>query len=213
MKIENKTSWDTKDIKKLFNFISKKEGITPYKIIIKYARDGIYIMTGRAWCNSRVIEMFLQNKERVYNDNKFTGIKELQILESDNIRNITSTYIHELAHLRGVQHKEMKITIDEGLKNQIKNFTIKRKVIKQKPKTDLQVKRYENVQRHIKDKQIKIKRLTNSLKKWKQKQKYYEKTLIAAGKMYTKPKKILKIKDKNEDFFYSETHKANQEVE
>lgn len=62
-------------------------------------------------------------------------------------------------------------------------YRSEKKAIKIKPKVNLQLKRYEHVIKMIKRKEKILKRLRNQIKKWNQKRKYYERILVANGKI------------------------------
>ena len=99
-----------------------------------------------------------------------------------SVHNIAFVFLHELQHYRGFQHGKIN---DKNLMNvaeKFKHFPIKVEQPILKQKEDIRLKRYCHVLNVVKDKEAKLKRLQGQLKKWKQKQKYYERTLKAAGK-------------------------------
>jgi hypothetical protein len=95
---------------------------------------------------------------------------------------LAKLFIHELKHIRGFRHKDM-ISYIEYNTSWAKNYTINSKAKIEKPKEDLQIKRYKHILEMYTKKVSQLKRLKNQIKKWESKKKYYEKALIANGKM------------------------------
>jgi hypothetical protein len=88
-------------------------------------------------------------------------------------------FCHELQHIRGLRHKDICDSYDLEW---TKDMTIGIKTKKEKKATDVRIKRYENVLKHVKEAESKVKRWQKILKKWNTKKKYYEKILTAEGK-------------------------------
>ena len=88
LNIENRTTWSTKDLEKIFVLCSKKYGYTPKKIIIYYSRkDGIggWGTYGRGY-----VKIGLPHTKEIYNLQKQNSLLEKQInkielLEKENI--------------------------------------------------------------------------------------------------------------------------------
>ncbi|MHA1410513.1 MAG: hypothetical protein ACTSQY_09465 [Candidatus Odinarchaeia archaeon] len=101
---------------------------------------------------------------------------------------VAGVFIHELQHTRRYEHRALGACIDEADRKEAKEaigdfeFTFKQPK-RPKPREDLQMRRYNHVLKMISDKERQLKRLQNQLKKWKQKRKYYENVLLAAGKI------------------------------
>jgi len=105
---------------------------------------------------------------------------------------IARTFVHELYHCYGYGHEEMKskrkkIKVENTYNySWLSKYPVQMKVAKPKklkPKKDLQLIRYEKVLGKVKEYTSKIKRYQNILRKYKAKKKYYEKILMAAGKI------------------------------
>ena len=118
--------------------------------------------------------------------------RELQMKEIS--KNIALTMVHELYHCYGYTHEdnvmfaprkkvwvENTYNYDWTSKYPVQFTTEKPKT--EKPKTDIQVKRYLRVVDLLKAKQMVFKRLSNQIKKYASKKRYYENILMAAGKL------------------------------
>lgn len=92
-----------------------------------------------------------------------------------NTETIAQLLMHELAHIRGEHdHKDLANCWDFDC-GWAKDFQIRPKQEKPKEKIDIKKVRYEQVLSKIKDKEARIKRLKNAIKKLYLKRKYYEK--------------------------------------
>ncbi|GAF91530.1 unnamed protein product, partial [marine sediment metagenome] len=103
-------------------------------------------------------------------------------------QNVAEVFLHELAHIRGYHHDAIGRYItkadEKRAKEIVGDFKFEMKKPKPpKPKEDLQVRRYNHVIDMVTAKEKQIKRLQNQLTKWRRKKNYYERTLLAAGKI------------------------------
>jgi len=201
MKIINNTNIDTLCLKRLFtkciNHNKKTEGKLRQKSYLKITvKNTKRSCSGSAYLNGNLITMHIatENYVRTYVKNNFSSFAKGSNLENyikDRIPNpvkVAAVFIHELQHARGYGHQALGTYIDEAdekeAKEAIGDFEFTFKQPKQsKPREDLQLKIYNHVLKMVSGKETQLKRLQNQLKKWKQKKKYYEKTLIAAGKL------------------------------
>jgi hypothetical protein len=180
MKINNKTNWNEKDLRKIF---SKAMSLND-KIEGRYPRK-----------SQLLVEVVYAKRTWAKIDNQFSGYAyrngnymKLKVPRKQfDQRLLARVFIHELYHCRGFSHDQMG-EVYLNIKNlEEDNWALEypvRKILpKKKPKEDLQIKRYEHVLAMLKDKQLKLKRLQKQVKKWNAKKKYYEKTLVAAGKI------------------------------
>ncbi|MEW6210613.1 MAG: hypothetical protein AB1631_19775 [Acidobacteriota bacterium] len=97
---------------------------------------------------------------------------------------------HELAHNRGLQHRGMKGSIRYDYVDGWREYygwaeamPLEKKELKTKPKSDLQIMRYQRVLELEKGWRTKLKRAETALKKLRRKRRYYERALVAAGKL------------------------------
>ena len=173
MKILNKTNYRTEDIRRIFKECVKREGM-PFNGYIEVFNRKI---------NARVLGNCNKYRRRIQ--------LFLKPIEQDK-KQLANTIHHELMHLKpdlgsNKAHKDMlggrTISNVYGVENWIDKYDLRLKEIKIKPKRDLQMERYDKVKKHIDTKTKQVKRLNNQLYKWKQKLKYYEKALVAAGKL------------------------------
>ncbi len=205
LKIDNQTNYETKDLKALFRECMKQEGvdICNVKIIKTVPRskwkkhyqkqmderelepEGVTEslnynthIHGRAWYNSYNIIMRLPEWRYGCSDDRKIIQEPIQELNKKEVTALAQIFIHEVGHNQNLRHREMADWWNFNV-DYTNDFKIRMHQKKEKPKHNLQMKRYENVMVHINDKTKKIKRLNNQLKKWKLKQKYYENKLEA----------------------------------
>lgn len=99
---------------------------------------------------------------------------------------------HEIQHLYGYHHANMGIYYP--LESEIKEMTsgmpeyLEEIAPPPKPKQNLQLLRYQTTLDRVKAWETKLKRAQHALKKLKERQRYYETTLTAAGKLPQKKK-------------------------
>ncbi len=175
MKIVNKTFWNTKDLRKLFHEVCKHEGVTTHRTIeiVPSKRSGNYSGLGsfrRNWVRLRVpakAEQFV-----IGNDGKGQWIG--RNLENPDSQKIAQILIHEIGHNQTLHHKDMANCWNFDCE-WAKAFLINKTITKPKLPVDLKAKRHKCVLVRIKDKEAKVKRLQNQLKKLYKKKKYYEK--------------------------------------
>lgn len=179
MKIKNTTKWDTQDLRSLIlagmkQFLEKDDWKYREMLVIIRKRSKSEVH-GRAILGGARIKLYL----------------------SDEFEPIQLAWLigHELNHIIGLDHAEMKgsffaywKTSEELISSDLMQWAlpylnIKRKEVKVKEKKDLQIVRYEKAQRVLEEKLKKFKRLQVQIKKWTTKVKYYEKVLVAAGKI------------------------------
>ena len=172
MKIENKTTWDTKQIKKILLECCERFGIDKDKRVKIIYRGRRYHqgVGGYAYYNSNFICLKFPNTCYVPSAE---GRSELQQVRIVNGKEVASTFVHEALHNQNIRHKDMLELTDEELK-WAEEFGIFRKQIEPKSKADVKQIRYQKVLEKIKEKESKLKRLSNSLKKLYRKREYYE---------------------------------------
>ena len=158
MNAKNQTHWQTRDLKRLFCEVfrrnSKIEGklrVSQHLFVeVVYSRSGSY--TG--WAQYDGIVMYL----RIPKD-KLNGA------------DLTCLFEHELEHIRGYHHRSMSRAWQ--IKQYVwatdtEKFPFRRKEARPaEPKVDIQLKRYANVLKKVAEKGTALKRLQRLLKKWR----------------------------------------------
>jgi len=189
MKIINKTNWDTLDLKKVLTKAldedDKVEGRYEYRsyleVTISYSKGYPSWVIRHYQKENREIPI----RERYSGSAWVNGTRmTLRVpREKFDVKRFARIFIHEMSHIRGIRsHRVIGVVKDEDLK-WTKDYSVRQEETKVKPKTDLQVRRYEHVLEMLKAKKSQLKRLQNQIKKWNQKRKYYESVLIANGKI------------------------------
>lgn len=190
MKIINKSQYDTKGLKRLFIAACKFHyGNEPrkWKYTKIYVKDAISGGGGQATIGGNWIELRLRKPE-------INGFGELAISDSRK-RCMAWLFIHEKIHNDGISGhwnypKYFKSWTDVNDDYERLNFAdiikvgitpIKEKTVK--PKRDLQLRRYDKAMKLVSKYEKIVRQKSVLLKKWKQKQRYYERTLVAAGKL------------------------------
>ena len=160
MKLINNSKWDTNDLRRLIyaNIIKAGMSIRRKIEVSTTHSNSIHELrnySGRAGLNTNWINLTVPKPDKTFNPIIFS-----QVLQ------------HELAHNRGLRHKEM---LDWWTINQdwAKDFIVNPKIEKPiKPKTQI---KEENAIKMFKIYQTKLKRTKTILKKWERKVKYYQK--------------------------------------
>jgi len=180
MRIKNTTKWDTSDLRKLFSRcikeVKKIEGRGKNKGIKVYVKNDnrdVFDICGRGWLG--YYEMSIK-----------VGI-EIDLMNLDNRKRLAHIFTHEYFHNLGYRQQDYNNYKGDWTARMnydfVKDCQIKEAVIKTKPKRDLRMERYQTALAYVKTYETKVKRTKNLLKKWKQKQRYYERVLTAAGKI------------------------------
>jgi len=192
--LENKTTYRNSDIKKLFKECCKRDGIDRQwiKLVAQYQKGwvGGYAIIGgsKVWLNLRNPNFFSNevkryegyletNKDQATRDGISKKIEELKTKEGElsSPQKVAGTIFHELQHLKGLRHKDMKDNFDVSWVDE--KYPLRLKEVKPKIKRNFIQERYEKAKRHVKEKESLINRQQKLLKKWKSKVKYYEKKI------------------------------------
>lgn len=198
MKIENKTNYDTRYLRRLFLACEKYQGTNPkYQMVkVSYARGNR--IRAEAWYNCYGIYIRLPKN---YRGHSITSIprwasgegrrrlteaikkqKEKYPIEPIPARELAQIYIHELCHNQGLHHKDMEHWWDIDV-SWLPDETIPLKVEKPaKPKPNIIVLRAAKAQKKLDEWQKKLKRAKTHTKKYRTKVKYYEKKMAAIPK-------------------------------
>jgi len=173
MKIENETNWDTLSLKKFSTYLLRWSEKGPEGKLPDWQRKNLTIQV-------------IHSKRTTYSGYALydsTWMKLFLPKEEINVERLARLFLHELDHIRGYRHNQMPKWYDMDIPRDIHLWTISSKQIIEKPKKDIQLVRYERVKQLVDEKKAKLARLQKQLKKWTQKQKYYERVLAAAGKL------------------------------
>jgi hypothetical protein len=198
MKIENKTNWNTKELRKLFSIVCKNEGFTPEKVEVIFSKrdytQEIHNVSGYGGLGYGWVKMLLPNKKSIVvrNNGESKVIKETyKTLEGKIIKRVAQVFAHEIGHNLGLRHKEM---IDSYIINvdYINGMIIHRT---KKNKKDIIINRYKNTIKNIdkwkskiemgkieiEDHKLEIEGIKNEIErankfvnKWEKKKNYYE---------------------------------------
>lgn len=121
IEIENRTTWDTQELKKLFNLVSKNEGYYPRRIIVYYSRT--HRIGGKGTVGYGWVKIGLPNIVTIYNNKtkkeektnlkilkwgKITYTQPNRVDTMNIIQRIGQVYAHELGHNLRLRHKDMK---------------------------------------------------------------------------------------------------------
>jgi len=178
MKIQNTTKWNTKDLRRLI-LVGMKQFLQTddwkYKLMHVWVKKRGKLLGGRSCVGGAIITLYLPDE--------FEPIQLAWLIA------------HELEHTIGLNHKDIKGNFfanwkssEELLNSDIMKWAlpylnIGKKEVVVKEKKDLQIVRYERAQKVLEEKLKKFKRLQTQIKKWTTKVRYYEKVLVAAGKI------------------------------
>ena len=177
MQITNTTRWDTSDLRRLFSRciseIRKVEGRGKNAgLKVKVMNSTRRKFTGRAYIGWH--EMIIKIGVTV-------DLSDIEMREE-----LARLFIHEFYHTLGYRNQDYRYYQNDWTKDWgvgfVGEYPVREVAPKAKPERDIQMERYEHVLEKVKEYDSKIKRCQNLLKKWKQKQKYYEQVLAARGK-------------------------------
>lgn len=161
MKIENTTHWRTTDLMRLFKACCKQEGMHHRRRVeVEYSKSGR--VNGVARIHGVWIKMRIPRKKA----------------EQESI---ASVFIHELAHNRGVMHENMSNPMRcccRSLGAWAKDYVIRSKEVKQKPKRNLVQERHIHAKKMLLKHQKILTRENTLVKKWDKKVRYYENRAI-----------------------------------
>jgi len=180
MKLINKTNWNTRDLRKFVNLVTKHEGFKPRTIEFITRNSNV---RGRAVVNGSWIRLntFSNGRESILADNGVAVNRDCDTIEGMRLLHLAGTLSHEIAHNRGLRHNTMNcnrfhnesvLQSDYGFLN---NIVIRKQVQEEKPKMDKVLQRKLNAIKRVEELTKTIKRKTNALKKWQRKVKYYQK--------------------------------------
>jgi len=193
MKVINSTEYQTKDLKKIFIECckTKLDSWKDLKIEVSYSKSRW--ITGKAPYGRKKVEIFMPRNpiDREYIEAKWPEPRPYAYLNFKRV--LAWVLIHELHHILDRHHREMignyynkwksGYLSDPERMSWVDDLPLRKKEIKTKPKEDLQLKRYEHILAMLKDKKSKLKKLQNQIRTWNQKRKYYERVLVANGKI------------------------------
>lgn len=108
MHLDNKTTWNTSELRRFFKLICQYECYSPETVEVVYARDSysLFNTSAAAKVGSGWIRMRLPNRQIIYKNED--GIKkEIKELKGFRLKDIAQTFAHELGHNRGLVHRDM----------------------------------------------------------------------------------------------------------
>lgn len=153
MKLDNRTDWDTKDLRRLCLAVIKHVGSKHHIITVEYSKRRRY--HGLAQVGGTKIWMYV-------------------LKENFNVRDFAQILQHEIGHNMKLRHEDMASCWHFNT-DYCKDLTVNKRAIKEKPKVDLQKIRHEQARKKVQELASKLKRTETLLKKWQKKVRYYEK--------------------------------------
>jgi len=176
MKIQNKSSYDTEDLRAFFSEVFRHEGVkhSGYKITVRntrYPRQDC--CTGCAYLNSKVMTIRLPTQARVMGSDGYSCCKDAEIMP--NPEKVAQVVAHEIHHTLGYTHGEMLRSSKLSTPSKLPIVRLKQE--KPKGKEDLVEKRYHHALKKLKEWQKKEKKALTIRRKWHKKVAYYENKL------------------------------------
>jgi len=178
MRIKNTTKWDTEDLRKLFGRcireIKRLEGRGTSKGLQVEVRNrrGNWI-SGRATIGSSI-----------YKGGKWILIgigRKVDFRDAHQVKQLAKLFIHEFYHTLGYRSQDYGNYKYDWTKRVptrfVRDYDIREVIRKSKPKRDLRAERYQKILKKVKYWEKKNKLAKTYLKKYKQKQKYYERKI------------------------------------
>jgi hypothetical protein len=184
MKIINHTHYKTLHLRAFVTRVARLEEISPAKlklltVTFNYGRAGEWrrqqgfggTTSGRAVVGGTRMTIYVQK----------SGVDRIDLAH---------TLAHEFAHIRGLEHAQMRgrtayyrINNWRELYAWAEQLPLEVQQPRQSKKRDAQMERYARTLAAIKRWEAKAKRAATALKTYRQKQRYYERVLTAAGKL------------------------------
>lgn len=192
MKVKNKTKWETKDLKHVFTRclaeVNRREGNSHllkskfFTVSVETGKRQYPSVSGYAYYRSSGCFIRLPSPQ-IYQRYKDKG----RFKDHPDVQSVASVFIHELHHCLGFHHSGRKGTYrevgerlyDEWIKKTFVNHVIRVGEIKEKPKPNLQLIRFERAKSNLIKAETRLKRAKTIHNKWKGKVAYYEKALAA----------------------------------
>ena len=211
IKIDNKTDYDSKWLRKIFNrclrMVNRRMKNKKFYTIKGLRTEMVYKKSLTSWTggNAFIGRNFVHLKiprppEKMIikdfwgEESKKKLIEHRKEVLKELPKAIAETFIHELYHCYGYHHEDKEMfrpRKKQWIENTYKydwteKYPVQMKIEKpklEKAKIDIRMKRYYRILDLLKDKQGKLKRIQNQIKKYFAKKHYYEKILITAGKI------------------------------
>lgn len=177
MRLENRTKWNGEDLRRLLGQVLIRAGVGTenYLVIVNYSRGGNY--TGLGWYHRREILVRVPSPQHrasvVGSDGRLSYATQGREFNPEIFARVAT---HEIDHNRGLDHKVMVKSYQIDC-SWAKSFVVKPTKKKTVVKEDIKAKRYRRTLELITDKEGKVKRLQNALKKLNKRRKYYESVL------------------------------------
>jgi len=159
MRMENKTRFDTLQLRKLVSAICKSSGYDePIVCVFDYSRNVCW--HGLGSLGAKWIKIFVPRSVT-----RFTGADCADLI------------IHELRHNTGLRHKDMHDNMDDMNLEYVNAMVVSERPEKPHVIVDIKQKRHERIIGLIDAKEKMQKRLKNQLKKLNKRKKYYERVM------------------------------------
>lgn len=169
MKIENKTRYQMKEIKRVLKWCLDFTGMDGKNLTVR-------LVYRRYNCAPKFVSGYAYYGRGDYSGRNFILLRLPKKKEDVFGHAIATTFIHELAHTRGIHHRDMSVDEEAIIRHEFWQQNPFTAVEYSKPKKKNPVEsRYENAKAKVKEYQSKVKRTQNLLKKWQKKVQYYQK--------------------------------------
>lgn len=164
MKIKNSTHYKTKDLRKIFTYCLKRSGMVGDNLIVDVLDRGR---------NTRRLAYAYYGHGDFSRRNNLITVFMPPVVK--NTVELVNTFLHELAHTRGIHHKEMyEPDVKDAELVDVLPIVIFPKEAEEKPILSLVEKRHQKAIRMQNKYQKAVKDNQKLLAKWTKKVKYYE---------------------------------------
>lgn len=169
MRMKNKTEWDTKQLQKVVREICRVSGLAEPRVC-EFEKSRSHWFHGLGTLGGSWIKIFIPTKRYVCG---FDGKWQFVPLESLSGGDMATLIIHELRHNTGTTDSDMLDNFDSIDLSKVNMMVIGKRKEKLKVPRDLVSERSHRVIGLIADKESRVKRLQNQLKKLYKRKKYY----------------------------------------
>ncbi len=161
LKIVNETDYQTADLRRFLAVGFREEGVdfkeSWGRYVVEFYRPRGCV-AGQALYHSTWMRLALYNSDG-------------ELAPAQVVR-LAQVFVHELAHNRGLRHKEMTYSSEIDVP-WAAGLRVRRKVVKPKPVRDVQAERQTHAEKMLAEHDAKLKREQKLVKKWRQKVRYY----------------------------------------
>lgn len=165
MRIDNRTGYRLRDIRKLVVAAFKAEGVSPAMYWIEIAGTSWARIHGIAWLDTGHIRMYIPEHFAADFNQKET-------------HEFAKIFVHEIGHTLGLVHRD-QIDYSEIPTPWADGLVLRRKL--ERPQIPIRERRFANARKKLVEHSRKLKREQNMVRKWRSKVRYYERVLDTAA--------------------------------